>query len=83
MTRFRRPGTGRTQLRVGGRWANKKSGRVAVVSQILYPHNVWFKYERPLRHKDRQREYMTREPFTRRTKVPYRCFVLNFTRPAP
>lgn len=75
MTRYRQPGTGRTQIRVGGRWQHKESARIAVVTQILYPHFVQYKYERPLRNK------MTPDPFTRQTKVPYRVFVLSFQRP--
>lgn len=81
MTRYRQPGTGRTQIRVGGRWQHKESDRIAVVTQILYPHFVHYKYERPLRNKTPFHEYMTPDPFTRRTKVPYRVFVLSFQRP--
>lgn len=76
MTRYRQPGTGRTQIRVGGRWQRKESDRIAVVTQILYPHFVQYKYERPLRNKT-----LTSDPFTRRTKVSYRVFVLSFQRP--
>ena len=81
MTKYRQPGTGRTQIRVGGRWARKGSGRIAVVTQILYPRFVEYKYARPTRYKNPFHEYMTREPFTRRTRVWYGSFVLNFERP--
>ena len=81
MTRPRQPGTGRTQVRVGGRWAHKKSARVARVTRILYPHFVEYKYERPTRTKSPWHGYMTTDPYTRRTRVPYRVFVLGFERP--
>jgi hypothetical protein len=72
----------RQQIRVGGRWANKETDRVAIITRILYqlvyPHTVEYKYERPLRYKNPIYEYMTRDPFTRRTRVPYRTFRLNF-----
>jgi hypothetical protein len=71
----------RQQIRVGGRWQHKESStRVAVVTQIVYPHAVEYKYGRTLRYKNPLYEYMTPEPFTRRTKVPYRKFILNFKR---
>lgn len=73
----------RQQIRVGGRWANKESGRIAVVTQIVYPRFVEYKYARPLRYKNPLYEYMTPEPFTRRTRVLYGKFVLNFKRPRP
>ena len=81
MTRSRQPGTGRTQIRVGGRWQNKASDRIAIVTQILYPQFVEYKYERPLHYKNRFVEYNTREPYARRTKMSYRRFILGFERP--
>jgi len=73
----------RTQIRVGGRWARKDSDRVAVVTQIVYPHFVEYKYERPMRSKGLYHGYMTTEPYTRRTRVSYRRFILHFERPRP
>lgn len=50
-------------VRRGGRWAHKVSGRVAVVTGIVYPHVVEYKYE----------------PTARRTRRSYLSFLLNFS----
>lgn len=69
----------RAQLKKGGRWAHKRTRRVAVVTGILYPHHVEYKYERPTRWKTPGDH--TREAYTRRTRSSYRHFLLNFERP--
>ncbi len=66
-----------TQIRKGGRWKHNKAQRIAVVTGIVYPHSVEYKYERPTRWK--QPGDWTREPYTRRTRVRYRIFILNFS----
>jgi hypothetical protein len=82
VTKPRQAGTGRTQIRVGGRWQHMESDRTAIVTQILYPHFVEYRYERPTRTRGLYHGHMETEPFTRRTKVPYRVFVTRFTRPS-
>lgn len=82
MTKPRQAGTGRTQIRVGGHWQRKDSDRIAIVTQILYPHFVEYKYVRPTRTRGLYHGYMMTEPYTRRTKVPCRVFVTSFTRAA-
>jgi hypothetical protein len=64
----------RSQLRAGSRWIHKKTQRAAIVTSIVYPHAVEYKYERPTRW----HVYMTTIPYTRRTRVRYRTFLLNF-----
>jgi len=66
------------QVRQGGRWVHRRSQRVAIVTTIVYPHSVEYKYERPTRTKGLYHGYMTTEPYTRRTRVSYRSFVTNF-----
>lgn len=70
----------RQQIRKGGRWIHNRSQRSAIVSFIVYPHTVEYKYERPTRVKDPWHGYMTTEPYTRRTRVSYRHFITNFER---
>jgi hypothetical protein len=68
----------RQQIRKGGRWIHKKSQRVALVTGIVYPHSVEYKYERPSHWK--QPGDWTREPYTRGTRSSYLRFLLNFER---
>jgi len=69
----------RAQIRKGVRWVHKKSQRGAIVTSIVYPHFVEYKYERPTRWK--QPGDWTREPYARRTRSSYLRFILNFERP--
>jgi hypothetical protein len=68
----------RAQIREGGRWKHRGTGRSAIVTRIHYPGFVEYKYERPTRSKDPWHGYMTTDPYTRRTRVSYGSFVTSF-----
>lgn len=57
----------RAQIREGGRWKHRRSGRTAIISRIHYPGFVEYKYERP-----------AAKSHTRRTRVFYGSFVQSF-----
>jgi hypothetical protein len=71
----------RSQIRVGGRWQHRASSRIAVVTRIVYPHFVEYKYERPTNPWSPWYPHPGTSPYTRRTRVKYRRFILNFERP--
>lgn len=71
----------RTQIRVGGRWQHRKSGRIAIIVMIVYPHTVEYKYLRPTNPWYPWYPHPGTSPYTRRTRVSYRRFILSFERP--
>jgi hypothetical protein len=69
----------RAQIHVGGRWQHRANSRVAIITWIVYPHFVEYKYEQPTRRgSDPWHGPVGTEPYTRRTRVSYRRFILNF-----
>jgi hypothetical protein len=68
----------RTQIRTGGHFTHRRSGRVAIVTSIMYPHTIEYRYVRPRRQRDPWDYPPIVTPYTRRTKMSYRRFILTF-----